>query len=164
MFPCPRCGQMLPPTAVACQFCHADVRHVPRPMTQAQKERIAGSPVTVLRVIALILGAIWILRGGLELLTGILMSQTADTAGNSILSAAFAGAGFFVGIFGCIHILLGTGILFRWSWIPTAVYIFCGFGIIGDLISLLGGNGYALIDLALQTTLIIVIAYSADTY
>ncbi|MBV6503333.1 MAG: hypothetical protein AKCLJLPJ_01403 [Fimbriimonadales bacterium] len=84
---------------------------------------------------------------------------------------ALSGLGFCFGIVGLVQVLLGLGMILRWSWVPPWVYILCGFTAITDILSLATGRyestlhaSEQFVSLALNLFLIYIVYQTRDEY
>lgn len=117
-------------------------------------------------VLTYIFAAIWILRGGLALVGGALLSATSSSAGDETTGSMMAGVGFIAAMFGILHLCMGIGMLIKWSWVPIAVYIICGLGLLFSTLGLMMGvsPGGSLFSISINLLQIIVMAKTADLY
>lgn len=184
MFQCPRCGATLPPAALVCQFCGTDVSKVPRnsPYPRAQNWQVQIPQTATWKiVVGHILAGLWILNGLIVAAVGafgsLLGSELAAGGGVQSLSdqaaqgMALSGLGFCFGIVGLVQVLLGLGMILRWSWVPPWVYILCGFTAITDILSLATGRyestlhaSEQFVSLALNLFLIYIVYQTRDEY
>lgn len=184
MFQCPRCGATLPPAALVCQFCGADVakvpRHSPYPRGQNWHTHIPQTAKWKI-VVGHIFAGYWILNGLFVAAVGafgsFLGTQMAADGGITSMSdqaaegMALSGLGFCFGLVGLVQVLLGLGMILRWSWVPPWVYIIAGFVVITDILSLATGRSESafqvseqFISLALNLFLIYILYETRHEY
>ncbi|MBS1708792.1 MAG: hypothetical protein JSS65_08750 [Armatimonadetes bacterium] len=160
MITCPNCKQTLPPSALTCQFCGADVRSVKRP--RFERDRISGAsnaagagltPEHIVQV-WIALGALWVLT----IIWGFVF-------GLSIIPARFGGqlsGGLISGVVVIVQILrLGGAVTFTGRMkvpltaINGAVWLGVGWCVLGLVLNGINiatagssGIGYVVMDVA----------------
>lgn len=160
---------MLPPKASYCQFCNANLQNFSRP-PQPGGARTSmpyyNEPPMWAIVLTYVFAALWIVIGGLEVAAGVFASSASSSAGSDVGSAALAGGGFMLGAIGVLHLCIGIGMLIKWPWVPRAVYIICGLGLLrGVLLLMVGGAPIeTTIALSINVLQILVMAKTADLY
>jgi len=121
---CPRCRQTLPALAQVCQFCHADLRGVARPVVPGVKSLpLADEPWKIAAYY--VLGAYWILTGGLILLSSAPMLLASAAYSKTMTGGASVLSGFpLIGlIIGLIFVATGIGWLMKVELARRVVYV-----------------------------------------
>jgi len=136
MIKCPKCNQTLMDSAVTCQFCGADTKSVPRPITQKKEVRQRGFQTAPWIWPAYYACAGWYIFTGLvELISAVVaMNSTNDSAFGKSLSGFFA-----IGlIIGAINVIVGFGLILKVEFIRGITKIFCFLQLGGALMSIGG--------------------------
>lgn len=119
---CPNCGQMLVSAAVRCQFCQADVSHVPRaagmPAAGASRWQQQDTGPDWWNIVGYFIGVYWLASMAFKVL--YILGGDFVFGGLSFLGAGYLAFAFF----------------FRPDWAQQSVRILCAISIARDLISL----------------------------
>lgn len=133
MFPCPSCGKTLPPSALTCQFCGANVGKVPR---QRDPSDVTGHGVkkeyiwTAYYLLAAfwLVGAIWSI---LDVLVVTPAQMGAKYEGHNAFTYAIAG-------FAGIRAIVALGLIFKVELVRAVVNFFAFLGLAGAFLRLIG--------------------------
>lgn len=135
MITCPNCKNTLPDWATACQFCHTDVRSIPRSKQPDDVQRYGHRLSTgTLNAIYYALATLWIVTGAFAAWEAVqpvkFMGETIQPGAFEYVIAGFGGIRALIGIGLAVKLEVARGIV---NFVSALSLLFGLLGLVGSL-------------------------------